>query len=171
MNKVAVFDEPALEFAGGGTLEHPRDGLTLFGPMDSKAGALKLSYAIIGTQSGVAAFRDFTRALARPIFTEDHLSEILWPHFPGFEEAFSAEFPAEPAWAEELDTLELKNAATERDDHKRIFGVTSLFLDRMTAAKFPGKRPNFFVVVVPDFVFTNCRAVSRFDAARLTLSR
>ncbi len=162
MNSLAVFDEPRLEFAGGGTLEHPRDGLTLFGPVNLKARPQKLSHAIIGTQSGVAAFREFAQAVAQPILTDDHLSEVLWPHFPGFEEAFHAELSAEPAWAEELDTLDLKNAATERDEHKRIFGVVSLFLDRMAAAGFSTKPPHFFVLVVPDFVFTNCRAVSRF---------
>ena len=60
----------------------------------------------------------------------------------------------------ELDTLELKRLATDRDDHKRVFGVTSLFLNRMRGAKKP---LDFFVVVVPDFVFTNCRAISRFQ--------
>ena len=35
MNSVTVFDEPQLEFASGEMLEHPRDGLTLFGPVDS----------------------------------------------------------------------------------------------------------------------------------------
>lgn len=162
MNSLTVFPEPQLEFAGGGTLEHPRDGLTLFGPADAKAGTPHLSYAIVGTHSGVAAFGEFTKALARPILTDAHLSDVLWPHFPGFEEAFHATLPAEPAWVEELDTLDLKNAATERDDHKRIFEVASRFLNRMKAAKFSDSPPHFFVVVVPDFVFANCRAVSRF---------
>jgi hypothetical protein len=36
MTSAIVFDEPQLEFASGEKLEHPRDGLTLFGPVDSK---------------------------------------------------------------------------------------------------------------------------------------
>lgn len=162
MNSVTVFDEPQLEFAAGGALEYPRDGLTLFGPADSRARPLKLSCAIIGTPAGVGAFREFAEAIARPILTDDHLSDILWPHFPGFEEAFHATLSAEPAWVEELDALNLKNAATELDHHKRIFEVVSLYLDRMKAAKLSGQPPHFFVVIVPDFIFTNCRAVSRF---------
>ncbi len=146
-------------------LEHPRDGLTLFGPADSKGvdNPLKLSYGIIGTQNGVAAFREFVKAISRPVLTDDYLNEAVWPHFPGFEETFHATMSPEPIWVEELDTLELKNAATERDDHKRVFGVASLFLDRMKTVKRPDKVFRFLVVVVPDFVFANCRPTSRFQ--------
>lgn len=163
MNSVVLLDEPQLEFASGGRLEHPCDGLTLFGPADSKSDGkpAKLRYGVIGTRNGAAVFHEFVKALGRPILTDDYLDDALWPHFPGFAETFHATLPAEPAWVEELDTLELKDAATERDDHKRVFGVTSLFMDRIRAAK---KRPlDFFVVIVPDFVFTTCRPISRFQ--------
>src|ERR1700722_4157060 len=164
MNNVIVFEEPQLEFASGGLLEHPRDGLTLFGPADSKGitKPAQLSYGIIGTQNGVTAFREFVEAMGRPILTDDYLDEFRWPHFPGFEAAFHATLDPEPAWENELDTLVLKNAATERDDHKRVFGVTSLFLNQMRAVT-KDESFHFFVVVVPDFVFTNCRRVSRFQ--------
>jgi hypothetical protein len=164
MNNVTVFDEPQLEFAHGGTLEHPRDGLTLFGPADSQGTEKpkKLGYGVVGTKNGMAAFREFAAAMARPILTDDYLSEVLWPHFPGFEEGFHTALPIEPAWAEELDALALKDAATERDDHKRVFGVTSLFLDRLKAARMSDNPFHFFVVVVPDFVFATCRPLSRF---------
>jgi hypothetical protein len=162
MNSIVVLDEPRLEFASGRSLEHPCDGLTLFGPADSKDADKppKLSYGIIGTHNGVSVFREFVEAINRPILTDDYLSESLWPHFPGFEETFHALLSPEPAWDAELDTLELKNAATERDDHKRVFGVASLFLNRMRATQ---KTIGFLVLVVPDFVFTNCRALSRFQ--------
>ena len=115
MNSVSVFDEPQLEFASGEMLEHPRDGLTLFGPVDSK-GIEKpshLCYGVVGTKSGVGAFREFVKVVNRPIPTDDNLNEVLWPHFPGFEEAFHAVLPTEPAWVEELDELVLKQASWE----------------------------------------------------------
>jgi len=65
MNSVTIFDEPQLEFASGEMLEHPRDGLTLFGPVDSK-GIEKpshLCYGVVGTKSGVGAFREFVKAV------------------------------------------------------------------------------------------------------------
>ena len=165
MNSLSVFDEPPLEFASGGKLEHPRDGLALFGPADcAETGKPKeLRYGVVGTKNSVAVFHEFAKAMRRPILTESHLSDVLWPHFPGFEEAFQAALPAEPAWVGELDTLALKDAATERDDHKRVFGVASLFLDRLKAAKKSSQPFHFFIVVVPDFVFLTCRTLSRFQ--------
>ena len=164
MNSVTVFDELQLEFASGEMLEHPRDGLTLFGPVDSK-GIEKPShfcYGVVGTRSGAAAFREFVKAINRPISTEDRWDEVLWPHYPGFEEAFHAVLPTDPAWVEELDDQVVKNAATELDAHKRVFAVVSLFLSRVRAAKKSDEPFRFFVIVVPDYVFANCRPLSRF---------
>src|SRR5882757_6440705 len=105
MNNVTVFDEPALEFASGELLEHPRDGLTLFGPFDSKGieKPTHLRYGVVGTASGIRAWGEFVKAMNRPILTDGDLDETLWPHFPGFEEAFHAVLPTEPAWVEQLE--------------------------------------------------------------------
>src|SRR5439155_2570625 len=160
-----VFDEPLLEFASRERLEHPRDGLTLFGPVDSK-GVQKpsdLCYGVVGTKSGIAALREFIKTMNRPISSDSELDEVLWPHLPGFEEAFHAVLPTEPAWVEELDELVVKNVATELDDHKRVFGVVSLFLSKVRAAKKSDEPFRFFLIVVPDLIFTNCRPLSRFQ--------
>ena len=90
MNSVVIFDEPQLEFASGERLEHPRDGLTLFGPVDSK-GVEKpshLSYGVVGTKSGVAALRKFVKTVVKPISTDAELDDVLWPHFPGLRKRF-----------------------------------------------------------------------------------
>ncbi len=108
-------------------------------------------------KSGVATFREFLNALNRPIPTDNDLNDVIWPHFPGFEEAFHAVLPTEPAWVEELDELVVKNAATELDDHKRVFAVVSLFLNQVRAAKTSDEPFRFFVIVVPDVVDANCR--------------
>ena len=134
-------------------------------PVDSK-GIEKpshLCYGVVGTKSGVGAFREFVKAINRPIPTDNDLDEVLWPHFPGFEEAFHAVLPTEPAWVEELDELVAKNAASNLDAHQRVFGVVSLFLSQVRAAKKSDEPFRFFVIVVPDFVFTNCRPLSRFQ--------
>jgi hypothetical protein len=165
MSSVIVFDEPQLEFASGQMLEHPRDGLTLFGPVDSK-GIEKpshLCYGVVGTKVGVRAFREFVRAANRPIPTDNVLDEVLWPHFPGFEEAFHAVLPTEPTWVEELDEAVVVNAANNRDDHQRVFGVVSLFLSRIRAAKKSDEPFRFFIIVVPDVIYANCRVQSRFQ--------
>lgn len=154
-----------LEFANGEMLEHPRDGLTLFGPADSK-GIEKpshLCYGVVGTKDGVAAFQDFVRSLNKAIPTEDGMDDVLWPHFPGFEEAFHSVLPPEPAWVETIDDLLIKQAASELDDHKRVFEVVSLFISQVRAAKKSDDPFRFFVIVVPDLIFANCRPQSRIQ--------
>jgi len=61
MNNVIVFDEPQLEFAAAEKMEHPRDGLTLFGPVDSPGfeKPTRFSYGVVGTKSGIAALKSF----------------------------------------------------------------------------------------------------------------
>lgn len=165
MNEVVVFDEPCLEFANGERLEHPRDGLTLFGPVDSK-GIEKPShicYAAFGTAHGVRALEQFLQTMNRPIVTEDTLDEVLWPHYPGFEEAFHALLPSHPAWVEEIPEDELTKAVLDQDAHQRVFGVVSLFLERMKTAKKRDDPFRVFILVVPDLVFANCRPKSRFQ--------
>src|SRR5438477_3866525 len=100
MNNVAIFDEPQLEFASGERLEHPRDGLTLFGPVDSKGidKPSHICYAAFGTPQGIKALLDFNRTMNGPVTTDDALDEILWPNYPGFEEAFHAVLPSQPTW-------------------------------------------------------------------------
>src|SRR5581483_7064647 len=117
----------------------------------------------VGTKSGVGAFREFVKVVNRPIPTDTGLDEVLWPHFPGFEEAFHAVLPDEPSWVEELDEQDLQKAVTERDDHRRVFGVVSLCLRPSKVAKKSDEPFRFFVVILPDIVYKNCRPLARLE--------
>ena len=163
MNELTVFSEPQLEFACGERLEHPRDGLTLFGPVDS-SGFEKPShvcYATFGPKDGLLSLNEFIRTLNGPVNTEEDLDDVLWPHFPGFEEAFHATLPVTPAWSQEIDRTEIEKAVQNQDAHGRVFSVVSLYLDAMTAAKKKDDPFQLFLCVVPDIVFSLCRPKSR----------
>jgi hypothetical protein len=168
MSSVTIFDEPQLEFALGEKLEDPRDGLTLFGPVDSKGidKPSHLTYGVIGTKTGLSAFSNFVKILNRPIPTNSNYNEILWPHFPGYEEAFHSILPTNSSWIDVLDDVLIKNAVEERDDHKRVFAVVSLFLSKIRIAKRSDEPLRFFVIVVPDYVFTDCRTLSRIKTGQ-----
>lgn len=164
MTEITVFDEPSLEFACGEKLEHPRDGLTLFGPVDS-AGIEKpgrICFGVFGTTPGIAQLREFLAAMNRPIETDENFDDVLWPHFPGFEEAFHTVLPPEPSCTEFIPEDALISAATNQDAHQRVFGVVSLFMEAMRAAKKRDDPFRVFILVVPDLVFSNCRPKSRF---------
>lgn len=167
LNNLRVFDEPKLEFASGQLLEHPRDGLTLFGPVDSKGirTPRHIRYGIVGTPSGIASAKAFMAALSRPVLTEEDLDSVLWPHFPGFEESFHAILPVEPAWQERLDQAQLEQLVRKADQHARVFGIVDVFMNAIRRAKRTDDVCDVFFCVVPDIVWKNCRPKSRVAGA------
>lgn len=167
VSPLEVFDEPLLEFANGQRLQHPRDGLTLFGPFDS-VGIEKprhVRYGIVGAPAGIAAFRSFASVMSRPILSDEKYDSVLWPHFPGFEEAFHAILPDAPAWEGAVDIRKLETAVQQADAHARVYGVTDLFLEAIKTAKRSDQVCDVFICVVPDVVWANCRPLSRIKNA------
>src|SRR5437867_1081165 len=137
MNKISVLAEPPLEFAFQQKMSHPRDGLTLFGPFDSKGldRPKQITYGIFGTSAGLELFKQFSAALNRPILTEPALDEVLWPHFSGFEELFHAAWPSEAEWEGEIDPIKLKTAIETGELHERVYSVVNLYLEAMQIAR------------------------------------
>lgn len=160
---LVVFPEPELEFFGGQPMDHPALGLTLFGPVESNGIERpgRIDYALIGTAEGTAAFSKFAEKINHPIAPPADKSDVLWPHFPGFEEAMHAEFPADAPILETIDPNALEKAANEPDDHKRVFEVTNLYLDAIKALARKDAKVDVAICVVPEFVFKNCRPLSR----------
>lgn len=156
-----VFDEPLLEFAEGYSAEHPRDGLTLFGPNESDGfrTPAKIQYGLIGTRHGISQWLEFVGTIHAPIWSEKN--EVIWPHFPGVEEAFHVSYSERPSWVQELDSAELTRICNLGDAHSRVFKVVNQFFEPIKAAKQSDRPLSFIIVVVPDFVFESCRPLSR----------
>lgn len=166
MNPLKVFDEPKLEFANRQLLEHPRDGLTLFGPIDSSGidKPKRIRFGLVGSSQGIALFNAFAARFRREIPTIEGKEEI-WPSFPGFEEAFHAVWPETPAVEEQIDQAALVKAAELPDSHQRVFAVTELYLGAIKKAKRRDEVCDVFVCVVPEIVFKNCRPLSKVQGA------
>ena len=79
------FDEPKLEFGHGQSLLDPRDGLTLFGPLD-KGKPYGIRAGVVGTPDGVKRFSRWVSELAGPIRNDE--GRLAHPDFPGFEAVF-----------------------------------------------------------------------------------
>jgi len=158
-----VFPEPELEFACGQKMDHPAIGLTLFGPVEGQGieAPGRVAYAVIGTEEGIASFKGFAESINRPIAPPEGKSDILWPHFPGFEEAMHATFPATPPWTEVIDAAALKEAVSEPDDHQRVYRVTNLYLDAIKVLAQKDATVDVAICVVPELVYKNCRPQSK----------
>src|SRR5665213_4107469 len=160
---VEVLPEPELEFATGQQVEHPATGLGLFGPVDSMGieKPNRISYAVIGSPDGIAGFGAFAARLNSPIDPPPERSEILWPHYPGFEEAMHAEFPKTAPLSESLDPKNIEATANQGDDYKRVFDVTGLYLSAIQALAKKDNAIDMTICVVPEIVYANCRPLSK----------
>ena len=67
-NSTILFNEPGLEFRHRQIVKDPRDGLTLFGPVDvgTSSQPRSIKYAVIGTELGIAKFSVFANDLSLP---------------------------------------------------------------------------------------------------------
>ncbi len=156
-------DEPELAFRFGQTLIDPHDGLSLFGPYDADGAShpKNISYAVFGTRDAISGLERWSELIKKPVLTEPGLRIDLWPHYPGFEAAFSSVWPKKAAWAYEIDGEALHIATTNLDPNKRAFDVVNEYLEGMRIAEKRDDPFSVFVCIVPDEVWRNCRPLSK----------
>lgn len=146
--------EPHLEFGHGQIAEDPHDGLALFGPAETRSQLP--DNIVIGTESGIAAWRGWCAALNSPAACVDPSRHRAWPPFPGFDVAFGARWPT-PVRSYAVDAEKLSAASHKADKHERAFAVAQLYLDEMDRLGKLDSRPALAVCIVPDEVYDNCR--------------
>ena len=148
--------EPKLRFGYNQAVEDPRDGLTLFGPLD-QTGPYGIRPAVIGTPEGVDRFHRWVKRIQGPI-DDDNRSR---PMFPGFEAAFNVPFAQKAVLEYHLDAHELNDACDVADRHQRVNGVVRLFTDKIRAAVIDeDTRADVWFVIVNEKVYSRCRPES-----------
>jgi len=157
--RAEVLDEPTLEFRHGQRLTRPHDGLSLFGPCDADSGSRPgaVTYGLVGTPEGVAAFRSWAEQMRGPVAPPEGKRATLWPAFPGFDVAFGVDWPTSPAWQETVDRKKLLDAAKLFDRYQRVHDVVNQILLPIEIAQKRDEQPRLIVCVVPDEVWRTCR--------------
>jgi hypothetical protein len=95
--RMFLLDEPLLTFAHSQSLADPRDGLTLFGPLDpSKVYGIRAG--VVGTVRGREIFKGWLSTIHKPILSDLERPDdaIFRPFFPGFQSAFRIPWNATP---------------------------------------------------------------------------
>ncbi len=162
-NRVMVFDEPELLFAGGHAAINPQDGLALFGPYSSGESFPPVSpvYVNIGCTEGLGLLQDWSGAMNQPWAVEKSTKHRLWPPFPGYDAAFGSAWPKNAAAAFEIDREQLLVASRRKDPHERCNSVVEMFLGVFENAKKKVDGPiGVAICVIPDEVWANCRPKS-----------
>lgn len=156
-------DEPRLLFQHGQAMEDPRDGLTLFGPLD-EGKPHGIRGGVVGTATGIQKFKTWVDWLQRPIRLAKPTAAR--PPFPGFEAAFRVPWNPVPSLALEIDERELKSKCGLDDKHQRVFQAVDLFANAIIdAIRNEESKPDVWFIVVPDYVRRYCRPEGIVDPA------
>jgi hypothetical protein len=147
--------EPMLEFAHGQLMEDPRDGLSLFGPLEAGR-PYGVQAGVIGTTDGIRRYRAWVDKVQHPVGP----GGVTRPLFPGFEAAFGGPW-GQPVLEVTVDGSELRQLVRISDPHQRVYAAVGIYADGIVKA-LREEEPSIGVwfVVIPDEVHRYCRPES-----------
>jgi hypothetical protein len=158
MEELIRIPEPLLLFRHGQASEDPRDGLTLFGPLD-QGKPYGIKTGVIGTKRGIDILSRWVEWVQRPVFIQP--SPLGRPPFPGFETAFRTPWSSKPVLTVEVDDEEIDRHLYLDDRHQRVYGTVNVFANQiLRALKEEEAKPELWFVIVPDRVYKYCRPES-----------
>lgn len=153
--------EPDLIFGYGQRMEHPKDGLLLFGPLNLPQGAGRLRIGLVATAEGKRRYSMYVAQLAKPIRPKkpDDPNHTM---FPGFQAVFGVEWPSKPEIWLEIDGVELARAIRIEDRHQAVHKAVSFYADAViTHLRVESEADvDLWVAVVPEEVYRYCRPKS-----------
>jgi hypothetical protein len=139
---------------------YPRDGLFLYGPVGDVDQLQVIRYGVIGTKDGVRRFKAWSTKIRTfiPIPKPGPRSRAVEPQhvpFPGFREAFHAEWPIEAAHTiENLDGTQIDRLLRIGNRHEAIRSTVDLFVNRLIEENNRLEHPpSVWFVVIPEAVY------------------
>ena len=161
MKQLVKLPEPALLFGYNQWMEDPRDGLTLFGPLEQDR-PYGIRYGVIGTRTGIKLLEEWIDWAQGPVAMEGRT--LARPPFPGFEAAFRVPWNPRPSICHELSEDEIGKFLYLDDGHLRVYGTVGVFANPIIeACKTEESKADVWFVVIPDEVRTYCRPHSVVD--------
>ena len=142
--------EPLLGFGYGQQMEHPKDGLFLFGPLADNANPAEMRIGIVGTETGIACFHEWARRIRGyiPSQNADAAHHASWP---GFQAVFGTKWPEAALVELKVDDAELSKAIRIGNRHEAIYRAVSFFEEpirrHLRETEAP---PAMWFVVIPE---------------------
>lgn len=150
--KLIHLGEPALTFGYQQRMEHPKDGLFLFGPLPDAAHPAEMRIGVVGTDAGLACFREWAKRIRGflPSVNPDAAHHASWP---GFEAVFDTIWPEEPITEIKVDAATLANTIRIGNRHEAISKAVKLFEDPIRRYLRQNEAPpTMWFVVIPEEV-------------------
>ena len=132
--KLTFFEEPELEFGGGGTHVDMRYGLAQYGPLDigdTKA-PTQLRLGLIGTDETIGAIRQWFDRCKPGVERKESKLVNLFPGFPGFtnEVAFRSSLVFHDRWCAPIRQREIDAVIAHSDGDQTVRQSVAMFVDR-----------------------------------------
>lgn len=157
MKELIYINEPKIMFGFGQKLEDPRDGLTLFGPIENNK-PYGIMNGVVGTKQGLAKFKAYVDSIAKPIFNANSISR---PFFPGFDTVFRTKWSSEKIVFNEIKNSEIEKYLYIEDTHTRTYGLVSLFAEKIIkTVEDEDAKADVWFVIIPDEIYQYCRPKS-----------
>jgi hypothetical protein len=154
--------EPTLLFGYEQAMQDPRDGLTLFGPLDAGK-PYGVRTGVVGTRDGIRRFNAWVGRLQSLLANTPPL--IGRPPYPGFEAVFRIPWNSQPTITMAISEDELHKALYLDDKHQRVFKTVDIYANKIIEAKREeDAEVDIWFVVVPEDVYRYCRPQSTVDA-------
>jgi len=150
--------EPELLFGYDQSVEDPRDGLTLFGPLD-KGKPYGIRSGVIGTPLCLELFRNWIKKIQGPIGQD---LEVARPVYPGFEAAFGIPWNAEPTIEIGIPEATLYQSLYLDDKYLRVYKTVELFEKQIVETiKHEDLAVDVWFVIITDDVYKYGRPMSQ----------
>lgn len=150
MRKLIKIGEPQLMFGYGQSTEDPRDGLTLFGPVDNSL-PYGIVNGVVGTRDGLSFFKQYVNSLRKPTFNTNNITR---PFFPGFEATFRAKWQSDRTIFAEVTPIEINKYLYHEDQHTRIYNLVNLYADRINETiRNEDEKADVWFVIIPEEIY------------------
>ena len=146
-------EEPRLAFRYGQELEHPKDGLFLFGPLGDRANPAEMRIGVIGTPNGLICFREWVESIRRYIPPKDP-NEPHHTGWPGFQAVFGTQWPEKPLVELTVSENAVRTSIRIDDRHKAIYKTVELFEEQIRRhLRQDEAPPTMWFVIIPEEVY------------------
>lgn len=168
MTALWYIPEPRCVFGFGQSMEHPKDGLTAFGPVHDHRQPKQLRVGAIGTPDGLRYLRQWVTSIqsAVPVSREGDPKQSM---FPGFEATFRCSWPAQPVVSLTINPKDIGETLRHADGHQRIYNTVGLYQSQIARYVTEGDYPvDMWFVVIPESVYDLGRPKSVVPLAERT---
>ncbi|GIK48233.1 MAG: hypothetical protein BroJett013_09300 [Alphaproteobacteria bacterium] len=159
--------EPLLEFGHGQLSEHPKDGLFLYGPHEGPRSKVVISVGIVGTDQGIAFFREWANGLAGlvkvpPPKKTEKKDRIHLSDFPGLTAAFGIAMEPSRFVTRAISGSAIDTATRTINHVEAVSRAVDLYVHEVeTHDENEEQKVDVWVFVLPELIFERCKPQSK----------